>query len=233
MDETSGDGALAPEHEPDGGDLSHSLRADAARNRERILTAAAKLFADRGLEATLDDIAAQAGVGVGTVYRRFPNKEALVEALFEKSVDQIVELALEAEDAEDSWGGLVFFLEHATQMQAEDFGLRDVMLHSTYGQDRVAQAKDRILPVVTALVRRAQQDGNLRDDFVTADIPIIELMLASVAWYTSDIAPELWRRYLGIVLDGICAERSSHRALPDGPSLEVVDAALHADHRKR
>jgi AcrR family transcriptional regulator len=208
------------------------LRADAARNRARILAAAAKVFAERGLEATLDDIAAYAGVGVATVYRRFPNKEVLVEALFEESVQLVVDLAVKAEQADDSWDGLVMFLDGVTQMQTEDTGLRDLMLHGSYLQDRVARAKESILPVVTRLVDRAQRDGHLRDDFVVSDIPLIELMLSSVSRYTSDIAPELWRRYLGMILDGICSSRRAHRALPDGPSLEVVNAALHANHRR-
>jgi AcrR family transcriptional regulator len=208
------------------------LRADAARNRARILAAAATVFAGRGLEATLDDIAAYAGVGVATVYRRFPNKAVLVEALFEESVQQLVDLAVRAEQTDDPWNGLVMFLEGVTQMQTEDTGLRDLMLYGSYLQDRVAEAKDCILPVVTRLVNRAQHDGHLRDDFVVSDIPLIELMLSSVARYTRDIAPELWRRYLGMILDGICSKRSTHRALPEGPSVEVVDAALHANHRK-
>jgi AcrR family transcriptional regulator len=208
------------------------LRADAARNRARILAAAATVFAERGLEATLDDIAATAGVGVATVYRRFPNKEALVEALFEESVQLIVDLAVKAEQADDSWDGLVLFLDGATQMQTEDTGLRDLMLHGSYLQDRVAKAKESILPVVTRLVDRAQRDGHLRDDFVVSDIPVVELMLSSISRYTSDIAPQLWRRYLGMILDGICSTRSGHRSLPEGPGLEVVDAALHANHRR-
>lgn len=215
-----------------GDGVSRPLRADAVRNRERILVAAAEVFADRGLDATLDDIADHAGVGVGTVYRRFPNKEALVEALFEKGVNAMVELAVEAANVDDSWKGLVWFLEQATQMHAEDLGLRDVMLHSAYGRDRVAQAKDRIIPVVTRLVERARSDGHVRPDLVTADIPIIELMLSSVAEYTSDTAPDLWRRYLGIMLDGICTQRSSHTDLPPGPSLAAVESALRSRHRK-
>jgi AcrR family transcriptional regulator len=228
----------ATEHDPTGSGTSAEdekprvLRADAARNRALILAAAATVFAERGLEATLDDIAAYAGVGVATVYRRFPNKEVLVEALFEESVQQVVDLAMRAEHADDSWNGLVMFLEEVTRMHTENTGLRDLMLHGTYLQDRVANAKDCILPVVTRLVNRAQHDGHLRDDFVVSDIPLIELMLSSVARYTNDSAPELWRRYLGVILDGICSERSTHRALPEGPSVKVVDAALHANHRR-
>ena len=204
------------------------LRADAARNRERILVAASKVFADRGLEATLDDVADHAGVGVATVYRRFPNKEALVEAIFEKAVDDMAELAVEAANARDSWTGLAWFLEHATQRQAENLGLRDVMLQSAYGRDRVARAKVRIIPLVARLVERAQGDGLVRPDFVAADIPVIECMLSSVSQFASDNAPDLWRRYLAMILDGIRTHRSK---LPPGPNRDAVEAAMRAHRR--
>ncbi len=225
-DYRTGSGVKAQEEGPRG------LRADAARNRTRILAAATTVFAERGLDATLDEIAEHAGVGVATVYRRFPHKAALVDALFEQSVQQVVDLVDAAERANDSWDGLVMFLEGITQMQIADTGLRDLMLHGSYLQDRIAQLKEYMLPVVTRLVLRAQRDGHLRDDFVVSDVPLIELMLSSVARYTSDIAPELWRRYLGVILDGICAQRQTLRPLPDGPNLEVVDAALQANHRR-
>jgi AcrR family transcriptional regulator len=208
------------------------LRADAARNRERILVAASEVFASRGLDATLDDVAEHAGVGVGTVYRRFPNKEALVEALFEKEISRVIDLAVAAEEVDDPWEGLVWFLEHATKMQIDDLGLRDVLLHSDYGRERVALAKERIEPAVGVLVERARRDGSLRSDFVTADVPIVELMLGTVALYTGEIDPDLWRRYLGIMLDGMVTVRSSHRPLPPGPSHEAMAHALHSRRRE-
>jgi len=209
------------------------LRADAARNRERILVAAGEVFAERGLDATLDDIAHHAGLGVGTVYRRFPSKGELIEALFEQAVQEVVALAEQAEAMADSWEGLVWFLERATEMQSEDLGLRDVVLHSGYGRERVALARGSIVPVVTRLVERAQQEGHLRQDFVPTDVPIIELMLSSVSAYSSSVAPELWRRYLGIVLDGLAAERSETRALPPGPSTEVIEVAMSCHKFRR
>ena len=209
------------------------LRADAARNRERILVAAGEVFAERGLDATLDDIAHHAGLGVGTVYRRFPGKEELIEALFEQAVHEVVALAEEAAAMEDSWEGLVWFLERATEMREKDLGLRDVVLHSGYGSERVALARNSIVPAVTRLVERAQQDGHLRADFVPTDVPIIELMLSAVSEYTSAVAPDLWRRYLSIVLDGLAVDRTGSSKLPPGPSRDVIEVAMSCHKPRR
>lgn len=213
-------------------EASRPLRADAARNRERILAAARGVFAERGLDVTLDEVAHRAGLGVGTVYRRFPSKDDLVEALFEQAINEVVELADEAAGTADSWRGLVSFLEQVTAMQAENLGLRDIILHGGYGRDRVSMARERIIPAVTRLVERAQVDGFLRKDFLPTDIPMIELMVSSVASYTNSVAPDLWRRYLGIVLDGLVVERVEPRELPTGPSHEVIEVALRT-HKLR
>src|SRR5581483_435879 len=97
-------------------DQTRPLRKDAERNRQRILRAAADVFTARGFEATLDDVAHHAGVGVGTVYRRFPNKEALAEALFHERLDGLVRLAERALAEPDAWQGLVRFLEQAGEL---------------------------------------------------------------------------------------------------------------------
>src|ERR1700722_10458394 len=167
------------------------LRADAARNRERILAAARSVFAERGLDATLDEVAQRAGLGVGTVYRRFPTKDDLVEALFEQSINEVVELAEETAAMSDSGQGFVSFPEQAREMQGENRGLGDIMPHGRYGRDRVSLARERIIPPVTRLVERAQKDGVLRADFLPTDIPVIELMVRTVALYTGSVAPDL------------------------------------------
>src|SRR5713101_259096 len=92
------------------------LRRDAERNRQRILTAASEVFNERGLEVSLDEIARCAGVGVGTVYRRFRTKEELVEALFTERIDSVAAIADEALQAPDPWSGLVSFMEQLTEM---------------------------------------------------------------------------------------------------------------------
>src|SRR5215475_14728741 len=100
------------------------LRRDAERNRQRILRAASEVFTTRGLQASLDDVAQHAGVGVGTVYRRFPDKESLVEALFEERIQAMAALAEKALAEPDAWTGLVSFLEGACTQLATDRGLQ-------------------------------------------------------------------------------------------------------------
>src|SRR6516165_7497408 len=118
----SGAGPVGPVAPP----AARPLRRDAERNRQRILRAAADVFTERGLQATLDDVAHRAGVGVGTVYRRFPDKEALVEALFAERLEALVGFAEQALADPDPWGGLVSFLERTVAVIAGDRGLRQL-----------------------------------------------------------------------------------------------------------
>src|SRR3954452_19836161 len=113
------------------------LRKDAARNRERLLAAADELFAQRGLDVTLNDIAHHAGVGVGTAYRRFANKEEVIDALFEQRLDQVAAVAAEAAEDPDAWRGLATFLERSLQMQLEDRGLTQLLNNPQLRQHRV------------------------------------------------------------------------------------------------
>jgi AcrR family transcriptional regulator len=190
------------------------LRADAERNRQRILRAAAEVFTTRGLQASLDDVARQAGVGVGTVYRRFPDKEALAEALFEERIGALVALAEQALANPDSWDGLVMFLREAGTLLAADRGLREILMYASYGRDRVEQGKGKMQPVVTALVERAQRDGKLRADLAPTDFPFIEFMLSAAAEYASDVKPEIWLRYLTLIVDGLRPARDEVTPFP-------------------
>jgi AcrR family transcriptional regulator len=179
------------------------LRADAERNRERILEAAAEVFASQGLDATLHDVADRAGVGVGTVYRRFPDKEALIEALFEDKLRQVIDLA-EFELAQpDPWEALVGFLRSVAELQACNRGLQEVLHGTVYMQQGVTAARNVLLPMIKTLLERAQAAGSLRKDIATADIPVILLMLSSLALYTYDKRPDVWQRYLDLILTGL------------------------------
>src|SRR5436190_19551110 len=122
------------------------LRADAERNRQRLIDAARELFAERGLDVTLDDIAQRAGVGVGTAYRRFADKGELIDALFEQELAGIVEIADAAAAHEDPWEGLVFWMTSIIEKQVTDRGLKAVMTSTARGKKRVAAARSQIGP---------------------------------------------------------------------------------------
>jgi AcrR family transcriptional regulator len=195
------------------------LRRDAARNRERILAAAGEVFAARGLEVTLDDIAHHAGVGVGTVYRRFRDKEQLIDALFDDRMDAVVTAAEKAIAAADPWRGLEGFFVDIFELQAADRGLRELAFANQHGRERVARVRARIEPLVQQLVRRAQASGDLRGDIGADDLPIIQKMLTQVIDVAGEVSPDLWRRYLTIVLDGLRTRREGPTELPV-PALE-------------
>jgi AcrR family transcriptional regulator len=193
------------------------LRRDAERNRQRILEAAHGVFAERGLAATLDDVAAAAGVGVGTVYRRFPNKDELVEALFVDRIDQMVALAQRSAEMEDPWEALETFLTRAAELNATDRGFRQVVLGAG-GRERVARGRARIEPIVRGIVQRAQDAGVLRPDAVALDMPLIQLMLSTIADAARDVRPDLWRRYLEYFLDGLRATPRREIVAPPEPA---------------
>src|SRR4051794_6105802 len=182
------------------------LRKDAERNRQRILAAAGELFAEVGLGATLDAVAERAGVGVGTVYRRFPDKEALIDALFEERIDAVVAIAQECSAVEDSWSALTTFFERAITLHLADKALKEIVFSTAHGHQRVAAARDRIKPLVSTLVTRAKADGALREDVDVTDVAIIQLMLTAVIDYAGDVSPAIWQRYLAVVLDGLRAQ---------------------------
>ncbi|MBV9379415.1 MAG: TetR/AcrR family transcriptional regulator [Streptosporangiaceae bacterium] len=190
------------------------LRRDAERNRQRILRAAAEVFTERGLEATLDDVARHAGVGVGTVYRRFPDKVALVSELFQDRIDAMVAEAERAHAEPDPWTGLVSYLKYVAETFAGDLGLRQMMMFGAHGGTRTRYARERMRPAVTRLVKRAQAAGQVRADLRATDIPFIAIMLTTAGEYAAQVRPDIWRRYLNLIIDGLRPERDTATPLP-------------------
>jgi len=203
--------------------VARPLRRDAERNRRRILDAAADVFADHGLGASLDEIAQRAEVGVGTVYRRFPNKEALIDALFNDELDGIVALAEEGLAIEDPWTGLEHFLRAALERQAANRGLKELLLGARMGQDSgcAVAGRERIEPLARRLVERAQEDGSLRPDVTTTDMPLLQLMVGALVDYTREVDPVVWHRLFTVVLDGLRA--------PEGTRTPITHEPLDTD----
>lgn len=195
---------------------SRPLRKDAERNRKRILVSARVLFAERGVDVGLDEIARHAGVGVGTVYRRFADRDSLIDELLDDKIAEIERAATEALEAEDPWSGLVGFLERSGEMQAADRGLKQALLVPNRGKERLAAARRRIDPLLEALIERAQAAGALRPDVRFEDFTLLMEMIGAVSEATHEAEPGLWRRYLRIVVDGLATSRGGPTDLGPG-----------------
>jgi AcrR family transcriptional regulator len=197
------------------------LRKDAERNRRRVLDAARELFAEQGLGVTLNDIAHHAGVGVGTVYRRFPDKARLLDELFEEQLGELVALMEDGLADPDPWRGLTRYLTRGLELQARDRGFREILLQTPEGTERIGRVRARLFPLGTQLVQRAKDAGALRADFEPQDLPLLVMMLTAVIDAAHDVAPGLWRRYLEIVIQGL-------RATP-GPPDDIATPPVSAD----
>jgi AcrR family transcriptional regulator len=210
------------------------LRRDAELNRQRIIAAARDVFRDRGFEGTLDDIAHHAGLGVGTVYRRFPSKEHLVEAMFAERLDEIRELAEKALAEPDAWVGLVQFVMKTAELHTADRGLREAMLSTSFGHQKVAEARERMVPACIRLVEHAQETGQLRADIRPTDLPALHVMIGSIADYAHDVDPQLWQRYVVLLLDGLRAQPGAVSELPRAALDEdKLDCAMSTWRRRR
>jgi AcrR family transcriptional regulator len=209
---------------------SRPLRKDAARNRAALVQAAREVFAERGLEASLDDIAHHAGLGVGTAYRHFANKYELAQAIFAEAIDGIVSLAELALTLDDPWDGIVGFLEGAAEAQSADRGLREVLM-GVHDVDRIDEIHERLTEPLRALVERARQAGSIRADVEATDIGIVVLMLCTVADVTSDASPDLWRRYLPMLLNGLRADGGPTPSVP--PLADDVLRKAVTTHKQR
>jgi len=197
------------------------LRRDAERNRQRILDAARTLIAKEGLSVSHDQLAEAADVAVGTVYRRFPDKESLIEALFTEHVDGIVASARAALEIPDPWDALVTFMTQALQMQAGNRGLKELALGGAPGLALVCQAQDQISPVISELVDRARAAGQLRPGVGAEDFALIPIMVGAIIDSARDVDENLWRRTLTLVMDGFRVENRG--PLPCGtPSPEQL-----------
>lgn len=205
---------------------SKRLRSDAVRNRQLVLDAAAEAFAENGLEVGYDEIARRAGVGVGTVYRRFPQRADLVIALFESRVDDVVELAALASEQPDGWSALSWLLEAMLAIQASDRGLQEVLAGSALRDERVVQVRGRVVPAVSAVLNRAKDEGAVRLDVEPSDIGALMMAISSMSTAGQ---PELWRRYLALFLDALRPRPAGVAALPmNAPTESDLEALAHS-----
>jgi AcrR family transcriptional regulator len=207
-----------------------ALRRDAERNRRRLLDAARQVFADLGLEAPLEEIARRAGVGIATLYRRFPTRSALIEALFVEKAEEYVRASEAALAADDAWEGFARFVERICEMQAEDRGFTDVLTATFPAAPGLEARRAEARTNAERLIERARMQGTLRDDFVVGDL--IWILIANGAYLqaTRDIAPDAWRRYVALILQAARADGAG-RLPPPASERQVVQALSRLGQR--
>ena len=201
------------------------LRVDAERNRVALLTAAREVFAEQGLEAPLEEIALRAGVGIATLYRRFPTRGQLVAAALVDKIAQYAEAAEQALAIPDPWAGFASFVERICELQADDRGLSDLLSMTLPTDDRIEQLRKIANQRVARLVARAKATGQLRQEFVAEDLLVLLVANASVVHVTRQDAPEAWRRFVGLMLDAFGQTRESS-ALPEPPTRAQMTGAM-------
>lgn len=219
----------APE-QGDAEDIVRPLRADARRNRERVLAAATEVFAEQGADASVAEIARRAGVGAGTLFRHFPTKHDLLLATLELGFDDIQSAIVEAEGIEGGWDGLVHVLTVCAEIQSRDRGFLESVGPELFREPSLQRRNRERMDSLGALLERARAAGLVRDDLRAEDIPFL---LSAVGGATGkctsggDISPDLWRRYLGIVLDGMRPAGASPLPVP-APTFAQLTASCQA-----
>jgi len=189
------------------------LRADAARNRESLLAAAADEFAERGLDASIADIARRAGVGKGTVFRHFATKDDLIAAIVLDRIDVLTAVGERLLDAADPGAALLEFLTAAAHQRQQ----RDLSFLQAAGEmnAEVTRVRGRMFDIVHRLVDQARERGAVRADVTGTDVILLMCAPNYVASYAPEASPDLWQRYLAIIFDGLRPEGA--RPLPQPP----------------
>jgi AcrR family transcriptional regulator len=181
-----------------------TLRADARRNRARIISAGRELFARDGPEAQMDEIAARAGVGIGTVYRHFPTKEALLTEMVRERFQEFAEIATLAEDTCDPHEVLGTVMLRSAEAVEGDSGFQLAMMGSSELEwEGIEEQKAALATVLTRIIRRAIDAGAVRGDFTFEDFGMVMCGITSTMYFQPGSAD--WRRHLAIVLHGIGA----------------------------
>ena len=198
-------------------EATRPLRVDAQRNRGRIVEAAQAAFAERGLDVPLEDVAGRAGVGIATLYRRFPTREGLIAACFERRVADYARAAEEALEVPDAWAGFCAYVERICAMQAADRGLKDVLTRTFPDAKTMEAHRTRGYELSVQMIERAQAAGTLRSDFVPEDLVLLLMANAGVVQGAGEAAPDAWRRFVALMVDGFSAEGAGPLPSPPKP----------------
>ncbi|MCX5522544.1 TetR/AcrR family transcriptional regulator [Streptomyces bobili] len=200
------------------------LRSDAERNRERIIAAARAVFAREGLGASMASVAREAGVGIATMFRRFPTKAELVDAVFVDRMDAYADAVAVALDDPDPWHGFVGYIEAACAMQAADSGFADVLTTTFPTAKALERRRNEAYESMVELIGRAKATGRLREDFDSSDLVLLHMANAGVVNATGQAAPDAWRRVVALLVQSF--ETPARGPLPASPQHDALYRAM-------
>lgn len=204
--------AEAPGQQPE-----PALRADAERNRERIMEAARRLYATEGLEVSMASVAREAGVGKATLSRRFATRDELINAVFTDRMEAYAAATATALADPDPWHGFTHYVETICAMQAADRGFAGVLTVSFPGATAVEARRAESYRGFLKLIHRAKATGHLRADFVSEDLVVLLMANAGVIAATADAAAGTWRRLVGQMLRAFATPGAPLPPIPDAP----------------
>ncbi|MCW2750855.1 MAG: putative tetR family transcriptional regulatory protein [Aeromicrobium sp.] len=196
-------------------------RVDARQNRDRIIQAAYEVLAELGVDAQMTDIAERAELGVATLYRNFPSKEALVNALVLERLSTGASGAQRVSEIDDAWEALTKMLEWIARRQLENRVVSQFLGGRITGSAELHEQRDRLYASVEEVVKKAQRAGQMRKDVRVSDIRMIMVSIAAIASTDSPLTNRLVQRYLAVVLDGLRAPGHTKLA---GPPLTIAES---------
>lgn len=192
------------------------LRSDAEQNRDRIIEAARKVYRQEGLSASMACIARTAGVGIATLFRRFPNRTELIAAVFEDAMERNRAAAIAARDAESAWDGFRGYVEQVCGLQADNRGFAEVLTMNFGSAKDLERMRQEAFEAFTDLIGRAKREGRLREDFSSEDLPILLMANAGVLGAAGDASAAASKRLVGHMIRAF--SESGSEALPPAPT---------------
>jgi AcrR family transcriptional regulator len=181
------------------------MRADAVRNRTTLLQAARLVFQRDGLSAQMDVVADTAGLGVGTLYRHFPTKEALLAVLVEEHLGRLIAGAEAASEAADAWQAVTRLVWAFASFEAEDRGMLDILSQSAAQAEGARAAITALMDRLEAVVARAQSAGKMRSDVSAQDVLVAVCGVGKMTALASEDDAQRWKRLIDVFLDGLQA----------------------------
>ena len=212
--------------------MQKPLRRDARESRDKLIAAAQAEFAAQGVDASLEKIARDAGVSIGTLYRHFPTRLDLLMAALRPRLQEFVDGADKAVKMDDPWDGFVAYLDNLFAVQAGDRGFNDFLSRRFPGNSETEHIHDVMCQQIEDVLARAQDAGKARPDITRADIINLIWSNGRIIEATSAKAPMAWRRQLYLMLDAYRAERA--HSIPEPPMTDdqLYDAMVHLSNVK-